>query len=408
MGRFKVYIKPFTEAGVYDSTWIDVSEDVELTGVSTIKQTLDNNEYDIGVFKNSEVTLTVTNLNGRYSNVGEPGTIFKHRRANSLVKITWEIMHHDLVCGFFTCGNVASSEEEIAFEGLLDDRALKQEAEDQNLKFKVLGKEAIFDEVLVPFADISAGDTLEEILFTILSEPEITELLTVAAMNIDCSVNPAVDSVAALENKTVKEALAIILRDANSVLYINPSDDTIYVSPRTASATVQKVFYGQGASAGIENIIDISDYRVGFNRVFNFVTWKDTTLVSQDLSSVSAYGYKKKEVSSEIITDNTKRQSILDSIKDEFKNPKRELILRVPIDYDTIALRVLDKISIDYPNVAINDSAPIPLWDLAVWDVAKYPYEVLPIAIEASAEFKILSRDIDPTNQELIFYVREV
>lgn len=406
MGRFRVYIKPFDDAGNYQADWIEVSDDVDMSGISAMKQSLDNSEYDIGIFKNSNMAITLMNYNGAYSDVGQPGSIFKARRSNSLVRIAWEIMHHDVICGFCTCGEVALSEEVVAFEGLLDDTGLKQDADEQNLQFKVLGKESIFGEVIVPFADISAGDTFEEILFTILNQTAVTDLLTVSALNISCQVNSVTDSVAALENKTVREALAFILRDSSSVLYIQ--DDTIYVSPRTATADVKYTFYGQGALSGMENIIDLSDYKIGLNRLFNFVTWKDTTLKAQDLSSITNYGYKKKEIETALITDTTKRQAILDAVKDEFKNPKREFIIKTPIDYTTIALKVLDRVTVDYPNVPINDFASIPLWDLAVWDSAVYPYEVLPIAIESNAAFKILSKDIDPANQELAFYLREV
>ena len=406
MSRFKVYIKPFKEDGTYETEWLDVTQDVELQGVTSMKQSLDNNEYDIGVFKNSGVTLTLTNIAGKYSDVGEPGTIFNFRRSNSLVKITWQVISYDLIAGFFEAGNVALSEEVIAFEGLLDDTALKQEAEDQNLKLKVLGKESILGEVLVPFGSIANGDTFEELLFTLLNQTAITDVLTVSALNIECDTNVAVDAVASLENKTVREAINLILLYSNSVLYV--IDDVIYVSPREATVDLIKTFYGQGAIYGIENILDLSDYRKGLNRVFNFVTWKDTTLFSSDVTSLNDYGVKKKEVDTPLITDTAKRQAILDAIKVEFRNPKREVILRAPIDYETIALNVLDKIAIDYPNIAINDSADIPLWDLALWDSARYPFEVLPIAIEASARFKILSKDIDPSNHEMIFYVREV
>lgn len=406
MSRFKVYVKPFKEDGTYETEWLDVTEDVELQGVTAMKQSLDNNEYDIGIFKNSGVTLTLTNIAGKYSDVGEPGTIFNFRRSNSLIKITWQVMSYDLICGFFEAGNVALSEEVVAFEGLLDDTALKQEAEDQNLKFKVLGKESILGEVLVPFSSIANGDTFEELLFTLLNQTAITSVLTVSALNIDCDTNVAVDAVASLENKTVREAINLILLYSNSVLYV--VDDVVHVSPRDATADLIKTFYGQGAIYGIENILDLSDYRKGLNRVFNFVTWKDTTLVSSDATSLEDYGVRKKEIDTPLITDTTKRQTILDAIKVEFRNPKREVILRAPIDYETIALNVLDKIAIDYPNIAINDTADIPLWDLALWDSARYPFEVLPIAIEASARFKILSKDIDPSNHEMIFYVREV
>lgn len=406
MGRFRVYIQPFNDDGTYSGSWTEVTEDVESNGVSTMKQSLDNNEYDVGIFKNSGVTLSLINLEGRYSNVGEPGSIFKFRRSNSLVRITWVDNDQDPICGFFKCGGGVLTEEVVAFEGLLDDQALKQNADEQNLKFKVIGKEGIFQEAIVPFSSLAVGNTFAQLIYTILNQSAITALLTVDALNISCNVNVAVDSIADLEKKTVREALSDILLYSNSVLYI--IDDVIYVSPRTAGATTAYTFYGQGATQGTENIIDLSDYRIGFNRLFNFATWKDTTTSAEDPTSITNNGYKKKEIETSLITDNTKRTTILTSLVTEFKNPKREMILKVAIDHETIALNVLDKVSIDYPNIGINDEAAIPLWDLAVWDEDVYPNEVLPIAIESSAEFKILSRDIDPANHEMIFYVREV
>ena len=173
-------------------------------------------------------------------------------------------MHHDVKCGFFTCGNVALSDEVTIFEGLLDDRALKQGAEEQNLKFKVLGKEAILDETLVDFSVLSNGDTFEQIIFKLLDQDQISEVPTVDALNINCQTDIAVDDVTSLENKTVKEALALILQFSNSVLYVK--EDVIYVSPRNASAGLKFTFYGQGSRVGVENILDIVDYRKGLNR----------------------------------------------------------------------------------------------------------------------------------------------
>lgn len=406
MGRIRVYVKPFEEDGTYQDDWIEITDDVEAGGVSSMKQSLDNGEYDIGIFTNSGVGLSLINSTGRFSDVGEPGSIFKYRRSNSLVKITWTDNEADLICGFFRCGHVVMTEETIAFEGLLDDTALKQDADNQNLKFKVQGKESIFEEEIVPIADVAIGQTFSELIYTLLNQTQITTLLTIDQANIVCGVDEEVDVVSHLENKTVREALEEILLSANSVLYL--LDDVVYVGAREESAALMHSFYGPGAVAGNENIISITDFRIGLNRLFNFVTWTDTTLVSEDLSSITAYGYRKKDLKTDLITDNTKRGVILDSICDEFKNPKRELILRTPIDHDTIALKVLDKVQIDYPNVGVNPGTDIPLWDSAIYDEAVYPYEILPIAIEDSARFKILSRDIDPSNQEMVFYCREI
>jgi hypothetical protein len=405
MARFRVYIKPFDDNGDYQDDWIEVTDDLESGGVSSIKQALDNTEYDVGVFRNSDVTLNLNNLTGRYSDVGQPNSIFKFRRANSMVKIAWDPNDHDLVAGFFLSGTVYLYEDEfVLFEGVLDDTALRQNADDQNLKFKVLGKEFLFSETIVPFDSISNGDLFSEIIYTMLNQAAITDLLTIDQANISCDVDLEIDDKTELQNKTVREALGMILQYSNSVLRIE--NNTVYVSGREPSADVEATFYGQGSRAGMENIIDIQDFRIGLNRVFNFLTWEDTTLVSQDETSIRHNGYQKKEISTDLITDNTKRQTILDAIKDEFKNAKRELMIRVPLEISTHDLTLLDKIQVDYPNVGM--AAELAVWDDAVWDEAVFPYEILPIAIEDSARFKIIAKEIDPTNQELVLSLREV
>ncbi len=148
---FRIYVRPFDDDGTYQDDWINVTEDVDSAGLTQIKQSLDNSEYDVGIFKNSGVTLTLVNVAGRYSDAGQPGSIFRFRRSNSLVRVTWDINTQPLICGFFECGSVALGEEITMFEGLLDDTALKQDADSQTLQFKVLGKESIFSQVDIDF-----------------------------------------------------------------------------------------------------------------------------------------------------------------------------------------------------------------------------------------------------------------
>lgn len=407
MGRFKFYVKPFNDDGTYQSAWTNISDDVDLGSMGSLKRSLDNTEYDNGIFKNNGLTITLVNPDGRYSDVGSPNSIFKFRRSNSQVKITWEIMHYDTKAGFFVCGYTQVSTETDIFLGFLNDDALKQEAEDQNLQFKILGRESIFTETETPYSSISTSQTFSQVIYTLLNQTSITAVMTVAQANIVCSTNSVIDTKAPLENTTVLEALRKILEASNSVLYIK--NDIVYVTGRTASASVEYTFYGQGALYGIENIIDISEYRAGLNRLFNYLTWTDATNVSEDASSTALYGIRKKSLKSDLITDSTKRTTILNAIKAEFAFPKIEFTLRCQMDYDTIALDVLDRVNVDYPNIAIAaEGSVLPFWDTAIWDSDKFPIEVLPITIDASLEFKILSKDIDMQNQEMVFLLREI
>jgi hypothetical protein len=253
----------------------------------------------------------------------------------------------------------------------------------QEVSFTCLGRESIFQRTIVPFGTISNGDLYSEILYNILNQSDITELLTLDAANISCGVDNTIDSIASLQNKTVQEGLNKLLLASNSVLFI--VDDTIYISPRTPSASVTFTFYGQGSASGSENIIDVKGIKNGLNRTFNYFTWKDTTLSSTDATSTLKYGIRKKEVDFEFTTDSLKQQDILDALADEFKLPKQEFDIYTPLTYESLAVTLLDKVSIDYPRVYVPGNNPLPLCGVVICGEA-----ILPKALWS---FDVLSTD---------------
>lgn len=405
MARFRFYLTPFTDLGEYDEEF-EITDEVDSQGLGQLKHTLDNTEYDIGIFKNSGINLTLVNSDGRFAEVGGPNTVFKFRRSNSLVRVTYQSAESDSLCGFVVCGEAQLSEETELFSGLLNDDALKMDADSQTLSFKVLGRESILSEIEAPFDDIENGDLFSEVMLKCLDQFGITRLLTVDPSNITCGLDLAIDDKTDFLNKTVIEVLKEILFLSNSVLFI--TDDAIIISPRAPSSDLKFTFFGQGAMSGSENIVDISDFRSGLNRTFNYWTWTNTSLLSTTADSVLQNGIKKKEINSSVITAEAKRQLILDTLNLEFATPKREMILKAPLDYETLALWLLDRVAVDNPNVAIAAGGNLPLWDKAKWDIDRFPHEILPLTIDSALRFKILSRSIDPTNHEVSFELREL
>jgi len=404
MARYRVFIKTFEFGDVYASDFTEISPDVLKLG--SITQQLDNNEYDIGIFKNSTMNITLRNDHGKYSNVGEINTIFKFKRVDSILKITWDFRDTPLIAGFFT-GNEVVGGEVTLFEGLLNDVSLSSKIDEQDIQFKVLGFESKFDATDVPFTSISNGDLLSVVIFKMLNQTEITTLVTVDQSNIVVGQDETIDDKSSLENKTVKEALKELLLGSNAVLFIR--DNTIFVSARTESAELKFTFFGQAADDGIENTIDIQKFRDGLNRVRNFWTWADTTLVSQDPTSIDDNGLHKKEIDIKIITNTAKRQNFLDTNKDEFRNPKTELELMTDINYDTLELFLLDKVSIDYPtSFSSADSNVVPRWGAVIWNSFKYAIGQYALTIDSQDRFKILSRKIDTKKQMIIFGLRKV
>jgi len=407
MGQVHVFLKQFDINGVYESNFTEVTDDITENGLGKLRQRLDNTQFDIGVFRNSNVKLTFKNDDGRYSDVGETlNTIFKSKRADTQVKITWEPATK-LIPGFFIPGPTAILSEEITmFEGLLNDDSSAEDATGQQIPFNILGKESIFSRVDVPFLSVSNGDLFSALFFTLLNQTKITDLLTVSALNISVGTDVEIDVRDSLENKTVLEAFKSALLASNSVLFVK--DNTVFISPRTIGASSDFTFFGEASINGIENISRIARVRTGANRIFNYWTWKDTNILRKDDTSIAKFGISKKELDVALITDTTKRQTILANLRDEFALPKRELKLSAPIDPKLVEdVFLLSKVSIDHPSITIvADDAELPFYDKALYDIARYPDEFTSLIIDVLTDFKVMDREIDLKTEVASYQLR--
>lgn len=405
MARIRVYIKPFNENGMYAANYIEVTDDVFEDGLSVLKQRLDNSDYDIGVYTNDVVNINLRNDHGRYNDVGEFGTMFYFKRADSLVKITWDRANFDYSPTGASPSGILHDEITV-FEGLLNDDSSKMNVKDMKQSFAILGRESLFERVLAPFSSFSNGELASAIMLACLSQTAIQNVLTVSDPDINPALDTTVDDVSSLENKTVKEVLAEMLFITNSVLYIN-SSGTIIVTARTATATVQKAFYGQSSELGRENILAIEQIRNGINRLFNFITWAQTSLFSQNAATIAVYGYKKKEITSDTITNGTRKQTILDTLLTEFGSIKREFDLTTPISNEVLALPLLSRVTIDYPYALVSAS-DLPFYGIAQYGIAEYPKELLGFAVLEADPYKIMGRVVDLKKGEVKFSMRKI
>jgi len=407
MSRFRVYIKPFQPDGTYAADYIEVTRDVIAGQLGAIQETIDKDNYEVGLFRFNQFTLALTNFDGTYSEVGDSTTMFSYKRSDSLVKITWQIVDDITQCGNAICGEAILSDEKDIFFGLLNDESLSLGAKEQILNFSVLGLESIFERVEVPFASINNGDLLSAALLTMLDQPVITTLMAVSGATINLGTDLTIDDKSTLENKTVKEALDEILLSSNSILYVR--DGILHISDRTASASLSQTFYGQAAVDGIEDLLKIEKIRNGLNKLYNYWTWSGSTNVAEDTASVTQYGVKKSTVKGDIITDGTKRNTVLGSLRDEFSTLRQEMMITVPFDYSTLELYILDRIAIDYPTVFIpGDENPLPQYDVSLYDVAVYPIAKWTLEIDANDRYKILGRKVDFKKQTITFKIKKI
>lgn len=407
VNAIKVYMLPFDIYGEYVDTWIEITKYVKSIG--NITTDVDSSDYQIGVYKNSSVNITLNNREGLFSDVDIFQSIFKYKRTDTQVKITYSKMDNIPECGAMEVGNFFLSTELEIFRGLLNDASYRFNAQSEDASFTILGLESLLDKAIVPLASLADGDSIQEIIYDCLNQAPITDLLTVTLTNIVPGIDQDADDVSFLENMTVREALDKLLLVSNSVLYI--SNQIIYVTNRDESATLEYTFYGQASQLGPENIINITNYNNGLNRIFNYFYWKDSSHISYDIDSRNLNGTRSKEIDFAVYTGSAKRVTMMNDLVDEYKDKKIEMELSTPMSYSTLDLNLKDKVNIDYPTVYYATEFNLPICGAAICGnstTATLPRGFWSLVINTLTYFKILKKTYDLKQLLITFKLREV
>lgn len=407
MSRVRVYIKPFDDDGNYQADYIEVTKDVVDDSISAISVNSDLSDFNVGVIRNNQLKLSILNTSGKYSEVGTVSTIFKTKRAGSLVKITFDFADADYQTdtGAYITDQVFLTDERDVFIGLLTEDDFIFDVNEQVLSFSALGRESIFNQIEVPIASLSNGDTVSAAIYDILNQSLVTDIMTLNLANINPDNDLVLDTVADLEGLTGREALNKLLLHSNSVLYIE--NNSIIVSGRTASTDVEYNFYNDTSPNGIENIERIGQISTGVRRIINYAKWSGTTVIRRATTSISLYGVRKREIGFSAITTEATRESSLDAIINEFADPKQEFDLTTKMNFDTIALKLFDRVSIDYPNQIIS-TENLPYYGVAEYGTAQYPTELTSFTILPEDHYKIISKSLNLKNETVKLKLRAI
>ncbi len=141
MGRLRVYISPFDTTGNY-TAYTEVTEDVVTTDLK-VKRKIDSSDFNVGIFKYNSIPLLLDNTAALFSDVDNIRSMFSYKRANSKVKLTWDMATEGYQCGLSCPDSDIIGEEVTVFEGLLSDEGSKTDIRQQNIDFKILGFESI-------------------------------------------------------------------------------------------------------------------------------------------------------------------------------------------------------------------------------------------------------------------------
>ena len=406
MSAFSVFLSYPTNEGYSD--FVDITGDVLQTSLSKIKQSLEEDEFDVGKITFDNIKLVLRNEDSTYSEASNATSIFELTRDRSIVRIVWDINSFGNSCGNCACGLTFLSAPRTVFEGLIEENSAKFDVRSQNVTFTVLGKDSVINREGTPFSSLAVSQDANTLLFNILNQTAITQFFTVDLANINCNNNFIPDSIAHLEGTTALEAIQDILLIANSILFVK--DGAIFIQSRASSVDSQFVFYGASSNEGIENIINISNYGIGLNRTFNAWVWEDTAIERSFADSIQQYGRREKEIFSQLITNTAKINVILESYLQEFGFPKTELTLSVPMYTPIVDLGFLDKVNIDYPSeVLLRIDETASKYEQARYDSGfDYNRIINSLFISISQEWKILNKGINVRKQRIEYKVREV
>jgi len=404
MSYFRAFIIPFGDDGEYGDE-IEVTTDVSFDSIGKISQKVDNSEYDVGILTYNDFTLKLRNEHGFYSKAGEPASIFNIKRNDSIFKVKWQVEPEGCICGMFKAGRKKLSLTLDVYEGFIKDIAVEENVNDQNVVLKVLSLESILSQVDVPVT-VATGDTMEETLFKILNQTILTDLFEIDTANWTLGVDLELDDAAPLLTMTGKEALDELLLLSNSILFIK--ERVLIITARIVTTDLKFEFYGPSSIIGLENIQDISNINTGISRAFNFWTWNGSNFKVVNSSSIATFGVRKKEITSDIVTNTVKRQTIAAALAAEFGDPRDTLKITTPMNYDTRPLFFLDKIKVDFPTIyKVADGETLPIYGASFYGEAVYPKRESFLTIDYERNFKIMGVGVDVKNNLIEFEIRE-
>lgn len=366
----RAYLSPRLADGTYGA-WQNVSRFVTENSLGSYSRSIDSNDFDIGFYEESNVTIGFDNTDARFT---EGYGYFGNAQVDRS-KIR-------LVAGYHDPSNPKSIEFETTFEGIINDQGTRLDTVNEDAVFTVLSYSGIIGRLRTDPGAVTNGQTFRTALHNLLNRPEINSLLTVSLDNINPQLNETVDNASWFAGQQLKQSINALLLASNSIFKIR--DNTIYITGRTESATVRFQFFGKGASKPA-NVLSLTNFHNGLRRCITRVKVNNTILDAND-SLISRYGATLKEVPLGFITNPVKEAAIASAVLDEFSFPKPELELTT--DFLGNEIELLDLVTIDNEGT-VQDEEPA-IYGKAVYGQALYVRRQGGVRIKALEGFKVL------------------
>lgn len=394
--KYKVLFTPKVSINSY-GTEVDVSDRIRVDGLQKIKRSIDSGDYGFGVYTYDDIDLKGFNRNGIFNGPEDSRSMFPAGRDGCIVKVV-----------FTQYDNQDNDTDTIVFNGLINEEATRLDVVKDIITLRVLSLDSIIRNTKVPAGIITTNVTVKDALLQILSSNRIEQILNVDEANINPALNLEIDVGTVFDDKPAKEAIDDLLLVSNSVMIIDSSLNVI-VRPRTEKTDrpILKL-YGKSELYGRENVINLSDYNSGFHRVFTSIVVNDVEKSNAGLSS--DYGVRQKAFTFDFITDAEKESQIAQTLLDEFKAAKTELVVKVPIR-TILTYDLLDRVSIDYPlrvKPVAGKFLPVVGVSSLGETITPLPLQFGSLAIDPRIAFKIIEIAEDPKSFSADIKLRQI
>lgn len=394
---YNVYLTQIIRPDDYAPFEIDITERVLENGVSKILQQVDAGDYDRGIFTYGEVSLTVNNKDGYFSDERDPRSIFVHSR--DLCKIRVEYVDSD--------GNPYNF-----FQGLIAEEGTRDDDKRMQVRFRVLARDSVFNKVKTRTGIVANGvSAFENFRRLLTGDPKVESIINFNPAKINPLVNTLVDDASFFDERPLRESIDALLVGCNSVLQIDSVGD-IVIRSRRANTNTPFEFFNYGDQLGRENIIELSEVNNGLQRVFNSVIVRgearDNNGNFTDPRYVKYYNLRSKEISLEYLTDEFKMRDIARSIAEESSMPRLEVQMTVATE-DAKDIQMLDLVRVRASprHIAQPDSTPLPLWGSFVWGQSTWPITEGNSLLDPNVMWKVIAIEHTPRDLTTTIKLRQ-
>ena len=345
-------IQTRTGDATYSGTWIDVTSYLNDSD-PVITKKLDFDNFGFGEFFSGSLDLTLDNRQSKFSDIDDIYSLFYDTYSRNYAKIRYKAGYYD------TDGTTKINE--VVFNGLINEDDFETNLQTGEIPLTAIDYAGYLQYVNIPDATFTGSDTYKNVVSDLMALGNISLFITHSAGNINPDFNLTFDDTSQFNNRTVFEVLTDITTKANSVWYIDESDNIIVANRDTAAGTPFE-FIGGYYSGSDTNIINIERVKNRFN-IINSCKFENSTLSEVDSATaaeLSKNGVHIFELGGDDITNATTANSICQIIRTDTQTPKdKEIVTTV---YMPNVLAFKDPVTISYQQAVQPSSKPL-IWN---------------------------------------------